>query len=528
MRIRSATASRAAPALVVAMGTLAVRVAVYASGDGFDAEHLGPLSMWHLLDPDVLRANPFAALWDVHTTPPLFNFLVGAVLAWSPLPDALSFQVLFTVGGVFGAVALYRVLCIVGCRAWVAVVAVLVVFSDPNMLGFEAHLSHEAVVTPMLLGVMWAVAAHADRPSAGRFGAVLAAGTVLVLTRAMFHPVWLAALVLVVALVRPPPLDRRRLALVAALPVVVVGGVMVKNEVRFGAFNMSSWAGMNLSRAAVYTLGTDRRERLVEDGVLSPVSSHAPFSPYADYAPDVPPCAAGFGTPALDAPLKSPGVGGITDVNYNYACFVPVYEQAQRDAVAAIRHEPSNYASTVEANTKLFLSDAPPGYSLAGLHGRVFDRLLAFHGKIDLSMYTVAQYPHLLYMVVFVQWTFVLGMAVVVAAGVRAAVRALRRRAGPGDVVVLAVALTVPYVSAAGVLLDSFENGRFRAPLDPLVLGILFGGGLELAARLVGRWAASRRARRPAGSGDPGARTSASGAASAAGLAGSGVASPVV
>ena len=47
----------------------------------------------------------------------------------------------------------------------------------------------------------------------------------------------------------PAAVDRRRVVLVTALPFVVVLGLMTKNQVRFGTFSLSSWAGMNLSRS---------------------------------------------------------------------------------------------------------------------------------------------------------------------------------------------------------------------------------------------------------------------------------------
>jgi hypothetical protein len=465
-----------------------VRGAVYASGDGFRADHVGPLSMWHLLDPGLLRSNPFAALWDVHTTPPLFNFFVGAVLAWSPLPDAVSFQLLFTAGAVFGAIALYAVARICGCRAWVAALTAVVVFSDPYLIGFEAHVAHESFLVPLTMGLVWATAAHAERPSGGRFALVLTIGTVLVLTRAMFLPLWLAALVGAVCWLRPPPLPWRRLTLVVAAPFVLIAAVMVRNEVRFGTFSLSSWAGMNLERAAVTTLLVEQRRELVDEGVISPQGALTAFSAYEDYEPYVEPCTAQFGTPALDAPDKPGGNEMFANVNYNYACFVPVYQQARRDAVAAIRHDPGRYARTVGTNLLVYVSDPyRPGPELGGLHGGAARRLDAVHRVLDLQVRRVAIYP-IWFQVADVQVTCIAGMLLIVALGARAVARALRRRAtSAADVVAVVVALTVGYVTLVSVTADAFENGRFRAPLVPLAYGLVFGGGVELLARLAGR-----------------------------------------
>lgn len=60
--------------------------------------------------------------------------------------------------------------------------------------------------------------------------------------------------------------------------------------------------------------------------------------------------------------------------------------------------------------------------------------------------------------------------------------------------VVVVVALTVAYVTTTSLLMDAFENGRFRAPLDPLVYGAVFAGALELLMRGLSALSARRRA----------------------------------
>jgi hypothetical protein len=474
------------PALVVA-GVLAARGAVLATGDRFHADQLRPPSMWHLLDPDILRGNPLVALWDLHTTPPLFNFLVGAVLAWSPASDALSLQVLFTAGGVFSALALYSVVRLVGCRAWVAVATSLLVFCDPYMIGFETELSHEAFVIPLLMAVVWSTAAYAVRPSGRRLALVLASGLVLVMARAMFHPLWFALVVATIVMVRPPPLPRRRLAVACALPFVVIGGFMAKNQVRFGTFSLSSWSGMNLARVALMPLGEEERRRMVDAGVLSEAALVTPFSRYEDYTPHVPPCRAHYGTPALDHPMKAePSFP--PDVNFNYACYVPIYQQAGHDAIVAIRHHPGSYARSVVASAEMFVSDPRTTPELGDLHGRAAGVLDPVYAVIQVRGHTRARYPHLYPLYADYQAGFVAGAIVVVGLGARAARRARRRTADASDLVALVVGETVVVVSLICVLADAFENGRFRAPLNPLVYGTLFAFGLELVARRVDRW----------------------------------------
>jgi hypothetical protein len=478
------------PAAVVVGLSLAVRGGLALAGNGFRTTQLRP-SVMHLVEPERLAAHPLAPLWDVHTNPPLFNTGVGVLLGWSPLSDAATFRLVFSLGALVAAVALCEILRALGCRWWLAAPVAALMFAKPGVLAFEYYVAQESFVLPLLYGTLWAVVWYARGPSVRRLGAVLAVATSLVLTRALFSPLWLLGIVVVVVVVRPPPVDRRRVVLVASVPFVLVGAVMVKNEVRFGSFSLSSWMGMNLARVAVAPLGADRVDELVDEGVLSDAARVPPFQPYSAYEPDAGPCDSGHGTPVLDDPTKREGT-----TNFNAACFVPLYDQALRDSVAAIRHEPGVYARAVGANVVVYLSDDADAGSYGGLGGRLVTTLTGVHDVLGMEVDRSATYPNMWTARHDVALSFVLGLVVATGAGVRSARRRIRGAAAGRDVLVLAVAWTVLSISAVGVLADVAENARFRAPLDPLVIGILVAGVAETVARTV---AARRSAVTPAG-----------------------------
>jgi hypothetical protein len=470
------------PTAVVVAGSLMVRVALAHAGNGYRPTHVRP-SMWHLLEADQLAANPFAPLWDVHTTPPLFNVAVGVLLRWSPLPESTTFRLVFVAGGLFGAVALCHVLMAVGCRWWVASLTAVVTFSKPAVLAVETYVAHESLVVPLLMGTVWAVAAYARRRTLGRYGLVLLAATALVLMRALFTPLWLVAVAAVLLAWPPEAVDRRHLVLVTALPFVVVLGVMTKNQVRFGTFSLSSWAGMNLSRAALTPLGDETIERMVADGELSPLARITWFSPYEEYEPLFGACETDFGTRVLDDPAKDDGSAAFPNANYNAACYLPVYEQAMTDSLSAIRHQPGVYARTVWASSLLYMSDTRRAYELGALGGTTAEILDRAHALMNLERTTTARYPSLFPVPADVQLTLVAGLVLVVGAGARSLRRRLRGTATARDLVAVVVAVTVLNVTAVGITFDAFENGRFREPLDPLVFGALLAGGLESAVR---------------------------------------------
>jgi hypothetical protein len=189
----------------------------------------------------------------------------------------------------------------------------------------------------------------------------------------------------------------------------------------------------------------------------------------------------------LDRPTKLDG-----EVNYNYGCFIPVYAQAQRDSLAAVRSDPATYARTIRVNSLLYLSDAQ--YEQPS--GTVADVLRRVHDVLGVEVTTRAVYPN-----GYGHWNSKVQLMVVIALpglivlGFWAIVAAARGRRTAKVALATFVGLTVLYVTAVSVLFDAFENARFRAPLDPLLFGAMVGGCLEGAMR----WRARRRSRTPTG-----------------------------
>jgi hypothetical protein len=103
---------------------------------------------------------------------------------------------------------------------------------------------------------------------------------------------------------------------------------------------------------------------------------------------------------------------------------------------------------------------------------------------------TTVTYPNYFPIAADVQLTVIVAIPLAIALGARSLVRGLRGRATARDVVLAAGGMTVAYITLASVLLDGFENARFRAPLDPLLYGLVIGGGSEAVLR----WWSARRA----------------------------------
>ena len=480
--------------IVIALGFLAARVVLWTSGTRFSTALLRYPSLWHLLDEEYLRHHPFGALWDQHTQPPLFNVLIGVVLRWSPAPEGISFQVVWAAFALVAALALYEVLRGFGCRWWVAVATTVFVFSDPGLIEYEHTLTYECAELALILGTVWACQRYAHQPTLKRLAVFAGVGTTLVLTRALFHPLWLAVALGLVLAIRPPRADWRRTALVLCVPLILVVGLMAKNQVRFDTFALSSWFGMNLERAAVNSLPPEDVQQLIDDGTLSPQAVLPAFSSYDHYVPYAEPCDPHYGSTVLDDADKSEGT-----MNPNYACYLPLYDQAQKDAIAAIRARPGEYLTTLRGNTLTFFHD--PMVIRVRLYtlGNVLTRT---HAIVGLEVPATAHFNYF-DVDLRIRLTAVIAVLGLLGAGIVAAVRALRGQRTPAVATTLFVGFTILFASLSAILFDIFETARFRVPLDPILYGAVLAFLLEAVARGIARARLTRAGRSTGPSPEP-------------------------
>jgi hypothetical protein len=455
---------------------------------------------WQLAPLDALRAEPLTSTWYLHIQPPLWNLGIGSVLRWSPVPDALSLQLLWFAMVAATVALLADVLHrLSGWRVGAAAVAV-VVMCNPQVLTLAYQPAYEVPTTLGLVTVLWLVARR-PRSVATTFIACSVALTTVAMTRAMYHPLWLIAVLVALWWVWRPALDRRTIAIAALVPVLVAGGWMAKNQVLFHQFTLSSWTGMNLQRSVVQVLSADELDRLAAEGVISEISVEAPygFVGYDRYAPLMPPCVPARTHPVLTI-VERPGE--FAQPNFNYECFLPVFEQAGADARAVIWEVPSAYVTGRVWATKAWFMTFDTAYETQKSPGmNALDRLYTVldvrvpvtlsNEPLQSSFYAAASRDTDLAV------AKIAFLALLVVAGCRSAWRAVRRRGSDTDVALMVGAAIAVWTFASGVLFELGEQPRFRATTDPIVDSL----GIWLALMLVGRVLAVRaltRARQPA------------------------------
>lgn len=479
----------ARPAIIAAGAWTAIYLLLCATGQRFSTQYLD--IAWQLIPRDTLRADPLGSVWHLHIQPPLWNLLVGAVLAWSPLPDAISLQLVQFTFGVLSVAMLASVLVRLFARPVLGAALATLAMLDPQVLASAFTPTYELPTTCGLIAVLWLVVV---RPRSPRFTLIslAAVGSAIVMTRTVFHPVWLALLLVSSWWVVRRTIDRRAIAATVLIPVLLIGGWTVKNEVMFSRPTLSSWFGMNLQRAVVPVATDEQLSSWAAAGSISEITAAFPsgFSSFSSYEPYVGECVTQHSHPATSL-VTRPGPEALP--NFNAECFLPIFDIAGDDAMWVITHHPSLYLEGRWWAMRAWVMEAPPPllptsslydalrpvYRIAQLGVPLTLPSIRF-GAEPFGAIDVPQHLSLLQ---------ALATLLVIGAGIRAAWRRLRRRVSSRWIEVEVVAaLIVGWNLAVGVLFELGEQFRFRATTDPITM--TFG------IWLVWRWAGQFRQRR--------------------------------
>lgn len=476
------------PAIAAVLG-VAVVAEVLRTGGGVTGSALA--SSWQLVDLPVLRDDPLGSVWYLHTQPPVHNLVVGAIAA-SPLPEAGTLFALYA--GCL--ISLAVVLALLGTRLGLPPIGAGVVgglaVANPGLLHTITLASYEVPLALGLALLALLVERHAERATFRSFVAVAGVVTVLTMTRSVLHPLWLIGVLAVVAVARP--VGRRALVVGIAIPLLVVGGWMVKNTVVFGVPTLSSWDGFNLQRGVSNPMERSTVRSAVAAGEASPLALERPWLHLDEYEGLGRPCDRRHDHPAVAR--SSNVVRGVEVANFNDECYLPLYARARRDALALIRADPGTYLARRRVALSLshenprgvsFLGDAEPRRSWMD---RLYDPvLLQQELVVDTSRWNRSLLGHDLRM--RLSWTLLAISLVVVTRTGRASLRVVvgRRRGTPLpplELVWLVIGGTHLFVVLGGALVELGENGRFRSMLDPVVLVLVIVEAVRFGHRCLG------------------------------------------
>jgi hypothetical protein len=337
---------------------LASRVLLYFAGLRMHLE----LGWMFLADPADLRERLLETVYYFHAYPPGMNLLTGFLLKLAPDHLDVLAQGLFWVSGLVLVNALFYL-----CRSVLSRrPALLVCFAFaaiPQCLFFEnLYLYTELVASLLCLLCAWFH--HASRRGtwaswAGLFFACAVIGWV----RSSFHLAWFVATVALAAWCNPE--QRRRIALAALGPSLLLAALYFKNWATFGTFASSSSLGGNLSQVTVARMPKAERAEWQRQGRLSPYADISVFAGPERYAaffreqhlPGMPESVNRLDRPSLNAP------------NFNHWWLQDVNRARRSDAVTYVREHPLGYLDTVESNLVALFSPSTTWHPVKGDKG---------------------------------------------------------------------------------------------------------------------------------------------------------------
>jgi hypothetical protein len=429
---------------------------------------------WQFLPADALADHPIRAVWHLHHQPPVWNLLVGGVAAWTPIGLVASHALISVATGMALAATVTATLVQLGVSPRRAVLLAIVATANTQIVWHAFEPRYDLAVAALLALLVWSVARQVDsRARSLLLPSVIA--TTLAMTRALYHPVWVLLTLGVLAWLWRDRLDRRRALAALAVPMLVIGGWIVKNEMQFGRATLSSWTGMNLLRSVEPAISPGRIDELYADRTVSGVALAGHFRLYDDYVASVPRCEVDQGAdPVLTEPYRPipPDQRGPLDgprtANFNYECYLEVYDRAGADARALIVAEPGGWLRARAWSLNNWLAVPPPAATDD-------DPLWRFESAVTRLVLLGAPHPGLpAGWRAHEPWVVANPLSLTLLVTTSALLCAAWRRRHAAYVV---AAVAVLWTMFAGLVFELGEQARFRSVTDPLVLSL---GGLVL------------------------------------------------
>lgn len=465
---------------------VASRAAALAAGVRFDAGAIHYASQ--VADPEVLSDHLVETLWYLHSQPPGFNLLIGAVLRWSPFGAGDTLHVIFLGIGLALVLGLYDLARQLGAPRWWSVGIAVLVGCSPAAILYEHWLSYEVPVAALLVWLVAATARWVRTGSTWALGAVTGLAAAAVLTRSLMHPVWFLAVVALALLARRPAAWRWGPVVALVLPMVLVGGALVKNQALFGSPTLSSWMGFNLNKVVVGTLPEDDLARLRADGVIT-----------TGQIPSCEPSRPDVAILAEEHKRDWRGEEGIE--NHNWECLLPWYDSLFDDAVGVVRAEPGHAAWAVGGSFEIWASPSTHYPSFVdnreqiavaeAIHRHGVLLSVPWNPPIDLPNAWAVELsaPDERF---HISLTTVAATLLVLVAGAVALVQWRRRGLGPARAALVMGAGTIAFATLATNLFEHGENNRIRYVVEPLTLGM---AATVVVVLVIGRVAARAQSR---------------------------------
>ncbi|MBN2619580.1 hypothetical protein JXB22_00710 [candidate division WOR-3 bacterium] len=322
--------------LILTIIFIASRALLRLAGIRFDAT---PLAWFYqFLDPLLLQHRLAESILYLHSQPPGFNAFLGCVLMIGRTHATAVFSFLYMTMGWFLVIAVYMVLRYMTVPRLLSLAASIFFTLSPPVILYENWLFYTYPVAMLLIISALLLNRYFQHNKTITLIVFFGTLTSIVLTRTLFHSLWLAAVVLWLIIVHKE--RAKQILICSLLPLAVLGVFHVKNMIIFQKTGFSSWFGMNLAKMTL-TVPLDRLQPDIDRGVLSPIIRLEPFRAPEEYYAFAP-----FDSvtmiPALDMQYKSTGYP-----NFNHVAYMTVSQEYFTSALHLVRKYPQYYMLSI-------------------------------------------------------------------------------------------------------------------------------------------------------------------------------------
>ncbi len=436
---------------LIAAAFVASRVAFAYAGVKFDATPLD--EYWQYLDRRWLEHDLLRSTFYMHSQPPGFNLLLGAVLKVAPG----AFQALFLAMGLAVCLLAFGLMRRMGGGHRLSAGFTLLMMLSPTSVLLENRLFYDLLVQALLVGAAYALIRYLDEDRS--IWLLLFCSTVLALsiTRSLFHFVWIAAIA--AALAKAP----RRLVVALGVTTVLAAVPAIKNKIVFDKLTPSTWLGMNFAHVVQGSTSHEVLQRLAASGEISRVSLVRPFSSLAEYPADTRVPSRFEDVPALSVATKASG-----KPNYNHYGYIAVSDLYLRDALVLLKLRPLTAVRGLGDALDRFMR---PGSvePLVAQNQLAIARYDAFWNRVVLGLIEPGPRKRIYLLLIA-------GTLISLAFGSWLATR----ESSSAAVTARFMILTAAFVIIVGNALERDENHRFRTYLAPFLITFLALGATRV------------------------------------------------
>ena len=466
-------------ALLIAVFTLS-RVVYYMLGVRFDARGLP--TYLQFIDTELLRHNLLQSLFYLHWQPPGYNLFLGIVLKLFPHAYNGAFHAIHLAFGAVITGFLFYLMRTLSVRPALALTTTAVFIVSPGIILFEDFIMWEyQLMFFLVLSAVFLFRFFKHRGPASAIGFLLCQFW-LVMVRNQYHlAFFIVIFVLVVYFAKH---NRRVVSIAGSILLALILALFLKNLVLFGKFASSTWLEMGMGPLLLHQMTDEERVSLVARGKLSPLATNA-FPDQFDYG--IPLSALRpFITvpekksiPILDQEFKSSG-----SVNYNNVGYLEAQKLYTNDLKSILRYCPKAYLRSVAIAWYAYFLPAGDfpffDLNLPRIRGieRFSDIVLCGQFKYSENRKELRQMyaqGNIFSLVLHTGVFLLIGLPALFIFGVWFVFRGVRRHtlSLPQALLLGFFLFNIFYTTATANFLSSYENNRYRFPVDGFFVVLL-------------------------------------------------------